>query len=94
MMRHSKTKVWQEFVGTKLSPNAPFARTLTRDSESATKFIRIFSDEKLKQTVPDLSGKPSLTVSIAETSLRENGFERRALSPFGLIGTLASAFAE
>jgi hypothetical protein len=90
----AKTNVWQELAGTKLSSDTPFVRTWTRESESAAKFIRIFSDEKLKHTVPDLTGKPSLTISIAETGLRENGFERRALSPFGLIGTLASAFAE
>jgi hypothetical protein len=41
-----------------------------------------------------LSKNQSLTVLIAETGLRENGFERRTLSPFGLIGTLAANFAE
>lgn len=88
------TDFWQEFVKTRLSTNAPFARTLTRDTESAVQFVRIFADDQLKQTAPDLSKNQSLTVAIAETGLRDNGFERRALSPFGLIGTLAASFAE
>jgi hypothetical protein len=90
----AKTEFWQEFMKTKLSEGTPFVRTFTHDSESAAEFVRIFGDEKLKQRVPDLSKNQSLTVLIAETGLRENGFERRTLSPFGLIGTLAANFAE
>jgi hypothetical protein len=90
----AKTEFWQEFMKTKLSEATPFIHTFTRDSESATQFVRIFGDGQLKQTAPDLSKNQSLTVTIAETGLRENGFERRTLSPFGLIGTLAANFAE
>lgn len=90
----AKTDFWREFTKTKLSEGAAFVRTFTRDSESAARFVKIFGDEWLKQTAPDLSKNQSLTLSIAETSLRENGFERRTLSPFGLIGTLAANFAE
>lgn len=90
----AKTNFWQDFTQSKISTGASFVRTLTRDSESAVSFVRIFADEKLRQTVPHLQKNPLLTISIAETSLRENGFERRALSPFGLIGTLATNFVQ
>jgi hypothetical protein len=90
----ARTNFWQDFTASKISANTPFVRTLTRDSQSPTSFIRIFADEKFKQAAPDFSKNPSLTISIAETSLKENGFERRALSPFGLIGTLAANFAQ
>ncbi|MDQ4123591.1 MAG: hypothetical protein M3209_19305 [Acidobacteriota bacterium] len=90
----ANTDFWQGFAKTKLSANPPLIRTFSRDTESAAQFVRIFGDEKLKQKTPDLSKNQSLTISIAETSLHDNGFERRTLSPFGLIGTLTVNFAE
>lgn len=91
----SKTDAWRDFAQMKISPDEPFVRTLTLEAETnAAAFVRIFADEKHKQISANSERKFSRASSIAETSWRENGFERRTASPFGLIGTLAVNFAE
>ena len=90
--------IWLEFNDAKLIRPGIFVRTLTRDEETPVRFVGLFAKNKTAAATETLvkpgEPAPGWFWTISETGLVRDGAERRTLSPFGLIGTLATNFAE
>ncbi len=88
--------IWTRFNDTKPTQSGTFVRTLTRDEETPVRFVRLFAKNKnaAETAVQPSEPAPDWFWTISETGLVRDGAERRTLSPFGLIGTLATSFAE
>lgn len=89
--------IWQKFNDTKSTPSGTFVRTLTRDAASTSRFVKLFARETNEpdtMALPAAESAPDWFWIISETRLMRDGFERRTVSPFGLIGTLATSFGE
>ena len=88
--------MWPVFNDTKPTPSGTFVRTLTRDEETPVRFVKLFAKNKnaAGTVIQPGAPMPNWSWTISETALVREGVERRILSPFGLIGTLATSFAE
>jgi hypothetical protein len=85
---------WREFSETKLGANQAFVRTLSQDRAAPSAFVKIFGKEQNAKTVAETTNAPHWAWAISETRLVREGFERRTVSAFGFIGTLANSFAD
>ncbi|MEP6924193.1 MAG: hypothetical protein ABI954_06995 [Pyrinomonadaceae bacterium] len=89
--------IWLQFNEPKQISSGTFIRTLTRDDVSPIEFVKLFSKDKNQSGTAALQAGdkvPDWFWTISETRLVRDGVERRNTSPFGLIGTLATSFAE
>ncbi|MBC7798809.1 MAG: DUF3352 domain-containing protein [Pyrinomonadaceae bacterium] len=85
----AKQEIWRKFVKTNLAASPPISKTLNLDDETPRNFIKMFA-AKNAQT-PKIENR---FYSITETRLSDEGFERRTISSFGIIGYSATNVAE
>ena len=88
-----KLPVWQNFSREKLGATICFARTLTKDRKTPEKFVRLFAKNKAIEHQPS-ADLPAWVWATSETRLVREGLERRTVSAFGFVGTLATSFGE
>ena len=86
----AETVYWKNFNA---SPNIAFIRTMAADGDTPPSFVALFAKDENKNNAP-LGNSPDWIWTTSETRLMREGFDRRTVSPFGLIGTLATSFAE
>lgn len=87
--------IWLEFSDLPTGSRAALVRTLKRDEKTPTDFVKLFAKNKsIEKALPVGEIAPAWVWTISETRLIREGFERRTTSPFGLIGTLATSFAD
>jgi hypothetical protein len=72
----TKHALFRSFVESK-----SIAATFGKDDDSAEKIVRVLTETKTEN-------QPVTTNFLTETRFTEKGFERRSVSPFGLIGTI------
>jgi hypothetical protein len=72
----TKHALFRTFVESK-----SIAATFGKDDDSAEKIVRVLTETKTEN-------QPVTTNFLTETRFTEKGFERRSVSPFGLIGTI------
>jgi hypothetical protein len=63
------------------------AATFGKDDDSAGRIVAVLAEKKAEF-------QPIATNFLTETSFAEKGFERRTVSPFGLIGTIMEQFSK
>lgn len=87
--------IWLEFNNRQTPPRGTFVRTLKRDETTPINFVKLFAKNKgAELDLPGGEKLPDWIWTTSETRLLREGFERRVTSPFGLIGTLATSFAD
>jgi hypothetical protein len=88
--------IWLQFNDTNQALSGAFVRTLSRDEDAPVRFVKLFAKNKSdsKMVIQPTEKTPDWFWTISETRLVREGVERRTVSPFGLIGTLATRFAE
>lgn len=70
----------------KFSESHSLASTFGKDVDSAAKIVGVLARKKSENKKPE-------TFYLTETNLNENGFERKTVSDFGLIGTFLKQMA-